>query len=197
MEETRPNIYEKLALIQNEMKVPKNLYNSFGKYSYRNAESILEAAKPICLKHRATLVIGDSIEVKENGWVYVKSVATLFDWDSSEIIENVAYAREPEDKKGMDASQVTGASSSYCRKYCLNGLFCLDDVKDADADESNETSPDAKGTVTEKQCRMLTSICDEDRLRKYLEHFRCETLQDLSMKQASAIIEKVKSNGTR
>ena len=194
MEEKMPNIYEKLALIQNEMKVPKNLYNSFGKYSYRNAESILEAAKPICLKHRATLVIGDSIEVKENGWVYVKSVATLFDWDSSEIIENVAYAREPEEKKGMDASQVTGASSSYCRKYCLNGLFCLDDVKDADAEEAN---PDAKGSITEKQCAMLKSLLDGERLERYLEHFKCETISDLSLKQASAIIEKVKSNGTR
>lgn len=194
MEETRPNIYEKLALIQNEMKVPKNLYNSFGKYSYRNAESILEAAKPICLKHRATLTIGDSIEVKENGWTYVKSVATLWDWDSDAIIENVAYAREPEEKKGMDASQVTGASSSYCRKYCLNGLFCLDDVKDAD---SEETNPDAKGTVTEKQCAMLKSLLDGERLERYLEHFKCETISDLSLKQASAIIEKVKSNGTR
>lgn len=190
----KPSIYEKLSMIQNEMKVPKNLYNSFGKYNYRNAETILETAKPICAKHRTTLVIGDSIEVKENGWTYVKSIATLYDWDSREIIENVAYAREPLEKKGMDSSQVTGATSSYCRKYCLNGLFCLDDVKDADADE---VSPDAKGSITDKQCKMLVSICEDDRLNRYLEHFKCDSLYDLSMKQASAIIEKVKSNGTR
>lgn len=194
MEEKMPNIYEKLSMIQNEMNVPKNLYNSFGEYFYRNGETILDTAKPICQKYRTTLTVSDEIFVSERGWTYVVGVATLFDWDSDKSIVNKAFAREQESKKGMDASQVTGACSSYARKYALNGLFNLDDVKDAD---SEETSPNAKGSVTEKQCAMLKSLLDGERLERYLEHFKCETISDLSLKQASAIIEKVKSNGSR
>lgn len=131
------NIYEKLSRIQCELKAPKNQYNKFGKYNYRNCEDILEGAKPICNKHRATLVVTDSIEVVE-GRFYVMATATLHDWDSDSEISNKAYAREAENKTGMDVSQVTGASSSYARKYALNGLFCIDDTKDADTDAYKE-----------------------------------------------------------
>lgn len=125
---------EKLSAIQNELSVPKSNFNSFGKYNYRSAEDILEAVKPICLKHKTVLVLND--EVKQIGErYYVEAFATLYDLESVETFKITAYAREEETKKGMDASQVTGATSSYARKYALNGLFNIDDTKDADTDE--------------------------------------------------------------
>ena len=126
------SIYAKLIEIQSEMKVPKNLYNKFGGFNYRNGESILEAAKPICKKHGVTLYLSDEIELIGDRF-YVKATATLT--DGNEFVSTHAYAREVESKKGMDGSQVTGVASSYARKYALNGLFCIDDAKDADTDE--------------------------------------------------------------
>lgn len=126
------SIYAKLIEIQSELNVPKNLYNSFGKYKYRNCESILEAAKPICKKHGAVLILNDDIELVGDRF-YIKATATLT--DGKEAIEVHAYAREEENKKGMDGSQITGTASSYARKYALGGLFSLDDNKDADTDE--------------------------------------------------------------
>ena len=135
MAETKKiNLKEKLLKIQAEMKVPKDLYNSFGKYKYRNAESIMEAFKPLGKKYGAILVITDDIVLIQERF-YVETTATLFDVESDEKIEVKAKARESETKKGMDDSQVTGATSSYARKYALNGLFLLDDTKDADSDE--------------------------------------------------------------
>ena len=130
---------EKLLTIQHELKAPKNAYNSFGKYNYRSCEDILEALKPVLVKAKATLQISDTIEVIGDRY-YVKATATLMDTESDERIENVAYARESDDKRGMDASQVTGATSSYARKYALNGLFLIDDTKDADTDENKKES---------------------------------------------------------
>lgn len=128
-------IYEKLTLIQNELKAPKNQYNSFGKYKYRSCEDILEGLKPVLKKYKATLYISDSIEMIGDR-IYVKAEASLIDCENqAECISNTAYARESDDKRGMDASQVTGATSSYARKYALNGLFLIDDTKDADTDE--------------------------------------------------------------
>lgn len=126
------SIYAKLIEIQSEMKVPKNLYNKFGGFNYRNGESILEAAKPICKKHGVTLYLSDEIELIGDRF-YVKATATLT--DGNEFVSTHAYAREVESKKGMDGSQVTGVASSYARKYALNGLFNLDDNKDADSNE--------------------------------------------------------------
>lgn len=123
----------KLLLIQAALKCPKNQKNSFGGYNYRSCEDILEAVKPLLYETQTTLVISDNI-VEVWGRVYVEATATLRDAESGEVIEqNVAYARESEAKKWMDESQITGSSSSYARKYALNGLFLLDDVKDADA----------------------------------------------------------------
>lgn len=143
------NIKQKLMLIQAELKAPKNLYNSFGKYHYRNAEGICEAVKPLLKKYKAALTISDEI-VEVGGRIYVKSTATLEDVETemkttfdaqglcvtqSSKIEISAYAREASEKKGMDDAQVTGATSSYARKYALNGLFLLDDTKDVDSEE--------------------------------------------------------------
>jgi hypothetical protein len=132
--ENKMNIFEKLSAIQNELKAPKNQYNSFGKYNYRSCEDILEGVKPLCRKYRTTLIIGDTLELIGDRY-YIKAIATLYDLDSDKSISNTAYARESENKTGMDASQITGATSSYARKYALNGLFNIDDTKDADTDE--------------------------------------------------------------
>lgn len=123
-----------LSSIQSELKAPKGQYNSFGKYKYRSCEDILEAVKPILAKHDAAVTLSDAIELI-GGRVYVKATATLHA-ESKEPISVSAYAREDETKKGMDGSQITGTASSYARKYALNGLFCIDDTKDSDSNES-------------------------------------------------------------
>lgn len=121
---------EKLAKIQKELKAPKDLRNNFGGYNYRSAESILEAVKP--LLDGAILTLEDDIMLVGDRY-YIKATATFQDGEF--IKKTVAFAREPENKKGMDESQITGTASSYARKYALNGLFCIDDNKDADTDE--------------------------------------------------------------
>ena len=129
------SISEKILNIQNELKAPKSQWNSFGKYNYRNAEDILEAAKPLLKKEGVILTLTDEIVLIGNRY-YVKSTATVKYADESIVVS--AYAREEENKKGMDGSQVTGASSSYARKYALNGLFLIDDTKDSDFTNDNQ-----------------------------------------------------------
>lgn len=127
-------IEEKLMRIQTQIKAPKNLYNSFGKYKYRNAEGICEAVKPYLEKEKCSLILSDEI-IDVGGRVYVKAEAVLTDIETRESSVVTAYAREASEKKGMDDSQITGTASSYARKYALNGLFLLDDTKDADSEE--------------------------------------------------------------
>ena len=144
------NIQEKLLYIQAKVKAPKNLYNSFGKYSYRNAEGILEAVKPFLDEMKCTLTISDEI-VAVGDRIYVKANATLWDTEKIDVIAVSAYAREADQKKGMDDSQVTGTASSYARKYALNGLFLLDDTKDPDTDEyAKQTGAEKKDKQPEK-----------------------------------------------
>lgn len=120
---------EKLIKIQKELKAPKNQYNSFGNYKYRSAEDILEAVKPLLHENGLFITISDDI-VNIGARIYVKSTITIYDNEKS--LSTVAFARESEQKKGMDESQITGAASSYARKYALNGMFCIDDQKDSD-----------------------------------------------------------------
>lgn len=126
------SVYEKLIAVQERLRAPKSQYNSFGKYSYRNAEDILEAVKPLCAEQRAVIFISDR-PVFIEGRFYIEATATFQDVDGDGCVSVSAYAREDESKKGMDGSQVTGAASSYARKYALNGLLCVDDNKDSDA----------------------------------------------------------------
>lgn len=132
-------LIKKLAEIQQKLKAPKNQFNKFGGFHYRNQEDILEAVKP--LLGDLVLTISDSIHVAADGnphslnRVYVKATATISDGEHS--ISNTAFAREEESKKGMDSAQLTGSTSSYARKYALNGLFLIDDTKDADTEESS------------------------------------------------------------
>lgn len=128
-------VYKKLIKVQQELKAPKNQRNTFGNYNYRNAEDILEALKPILAKHEATATISYKVIVTGNMWTYVEATATFVDIETGEYTCTTGYAREAETKKGMDPSQITGSASSYAGKYALNGLFLIDDTKDADTDE--------------------------------------------------------------
>ena len=132
MADEKLNLTQKLLNAQAELKAPKGQYNSFGKYKYRSAEDILEAVKPINAKHGVLLTITDE-PVLVGDWHYIKATATITDGTESIVV--TAYARESLNKKGMDDSQITGTASSYARKYALNGLYLIDDTKDADTDE--------------------------------------------------------------
>ena len=132
MSEEKLNLTQRLLNAQSELKAPKGQYNNFGKYKYRSAEDILEAVKPINAKHGVLLTITDE-PVLVGDWHYIKATATITDGTESIVV--TAYARESLNKKGMDDSQITGTASSYARKYALNGLYLIDDTKDADTDE--------------------------------------------------------------
>ena len=140
----------KLMEIQTKIKAPKNLYNSFGKYKYRNAEGICEAVKPYLDEQKCALTLSDEI-IEVGGRIYVKATATLYDTETLEKITVSAMARESEEKKGMDESQITGTASSYARKYALNGLFLLDDTKDADSDEHHTELEEKKKQAESEQ----------------------------------------------
>ena len=127
-------VYKKLIKVQQELKAPKNQRNTFGNYNYRSAEDILEALKPVLAAHEATVFISDKVVVKENNCAYIEATATFVDIETGESISTTAFAREAENKKGMDPSQITGSASSYARKYALNGLFLIDDAVDPDSD---------------------------------------------------------------
>ena len=148
-------IFERLAVVQKILKAPKDKDNSFGKYKYRSCEDILESVKPILKENGLVLFLNDEI-VEICGRFYVKATATVYTTDgtpyAAEEYSVSAYARESESKSGMDAAQITGAASSYARKYALNGLFCIDDTKDADTDEyTQESQARAKKTATKKK----------------------------------------------
>ena len=150
------NIYEKLINIQKELKAPKSNYNDFGNYNYRSCEDILETVKPICLKYRAVLILSDDI-INVGASNYVESTATLINIDIPiETISNKAEARECLTKKGMDDSQITGTASSYARKYALNGLFNIDDTKDADTNEYHNQITGNKKTNKNKDNLYIT-----------------------------------------
>ena len=138
-----------LIKIQQELKAPKNQFNAFAKYKYRSAEDIIEAAKPICHKYGYALMLSDEV-IEVGGRVYVKATACLSNGEDN--ITCTGLAREEENKKGMDASQITGAASSYARKYALNGLFAIDDTKDADAtnEHKDEVSEGQKAFLIEQ-----------------------------------------------
>lgn len=175
---------EKIQDIQVKLKAPKNLYNSFGKYKYRNAEGILEAVKPFLEKNGLILTLSDEI-INENERYYVKATARITDGDKS--LYTTAYAREALTKKGMDDSQITGTASSYARKYALNGLFLLDDTKDADTDEYYNTEKNAGDKeektlkINEEQLNELKKLCKEaNRDESYIANsMGCKILSEL------------------
>lgn len=150
------NIYEKLSEIQAELKAPKSQYNSFGKYNYRNAEDILEAVKPLCKEVKAVLIISDKINAIGTRH-YVEATATLIDLEKPEDKVTVtSSAREDEDLKGMTNAQITGSTSSYARKYALNGLFDIDDTKDSDYLNTGNIKGNAKAPQSDKKPAPMT-----------------------------------------
>lgn len=202
----------KLISIQKELKVPKSQRNTFGNYNYRNCEDILEAVKPLLAKHECVLTLSDSIEAVGSRY-YVKATARVTDGKDS--IEVTAYAREAETKKGMDDSQITGSTSSYARKYALNGLFAIDDTKDADTDEYTKktntasTSKPAEKPITkepepEKPKQKVIKVSGVTKLLTQKGYISIkaidkETLQKMYdsgfYKEANAEMEKVLGDG--
>ena len=200
---------EKLQKIQVELKAPKTLYNKFGQYYYRNAESIQEALKPLEDKYKVSVVLSDSIE-EIGGRIYVKATATISDTETDESISVYAYAREAETKKGMDDAQVTGATSSYARKYALNGLFLLDDTKDVDSEEyqaqgkgeANKATPKKESKpksepkaevkpLTDEELEFLTKRYTGDNLAKLLDFYKIKTLDQIAPDVARNLIKQI------
>lgn len=171
---------KELLQIQSELKAPKGQYNSFGKYKYRSCEDILEAVKPLCVKYGVILTLSDEI-VQVGERYYIKATARLQKEGCSDV-SVTAYAREALDKKGMDDSQITGTASSYARKYALNGLFCIDDTKDADTDEYvKKTKAGAKSDTSDKEAKSDTSDKEEWR-EKVIEAAKAK---GISMKEVA------------
>jgi len=151
-------IHEKLSLVQHELKAPKAQKNSFGNYNYRSLEDIFEAVKPLLFKHGLTLTMSDT-PIQLGDRFYIESTARLVCNETGECIETKAVAREAQTKKGMDESQITGSTSSYSRKYNLNGLFAIDDTKDADTqDNRNPTTKIDQKAKKEFHTQMLEAI---------------------------------------
>lgn len=188
-------IVENLLNIQQELKAPKNQRNNFGGYNYRSCEDILEGVKPILKKYGCTLTLEDEI-VQVGERYYVRAEAKLYDFKDNKTYTVTAYAREQEEKKGLDAAQITGTASSYARKYALNGLFCIDDTKDPDTDEyAKKTGAEPKKAAevkkaSAKQIEILKNLVKD--VPAMLKYYGVEKIEDLTMQQASDTITKLK-----
>ena len=170
------NIYQSLNYIQSNLKAPKGQFNSFGKYHYRSCEDILEGVKPHLQETKTCLVISDEIvTIGEHN--YIKATATLYGADGG-AVANSAFAKEPLEKKGMDPSQITGATSSYARKYALNGLFCIDDTKDADTDAYT-----ANTTQTKTKAKAKAPETNTIREKRVKEEYLKSITQQMGIKQ--------------
>ena len=194
------NVYEKLIAIQSELKAPKSQYNNFGKYAYRNCEDILEALKPILKDHKSTIYISDEIVTVLERF-YVKATVTFIDAETGEKIINTAYAREEECKKGMDGSQVTGASSSYARKYALNGMFAIDDTKDSDF--TNRTVKGDNSALSEAQIKRLLAIASKVNISAddvkvvVAKKFGVQDLRKMNKQQYDEICSRLEKKGNK
>lgn len=191
------NIYEKLLKAQVELKAPKGQYNSFGKYKYRSCEDILEALKPVLDKLKLTLFIKDDV-IEVNTRNYVKATIVLVNIEKpDEIIETSALAREEETKKGMDGSQITGASSSYARKYALNGMFMIDDTKDSDSTNTHGKDKAEQEKVQDflnsrdGMIEKLKENLSSDKLEKVLKAYKVEEIWQMTDEQLKEACQKI------
>ena len=177
--EAQHDLLRRLLEIQSVLKVEKGQYNSFGKYSYRSKEDILEAAKPLCFERGLLLLVNDAIECMPNGWTYVVSTASITDVDTGETFFAKGYAREPQEKKGADASQITGMAASYAGKRALGNLFSIDDTKDSDGMPASSAraprQPPAQGPFTARcrSCGTAYEFQDAEQFRYFKEHATC------------------------
>lgn len=198
MEEMK--FFEKVQKVQEELKAPKNQFNKFGNYAYRSCEDIYNAVKPLLAKYGLYLTVSDEL-VTVGERYYIKATATLGNVDDMSFIHNVAYAREEETKKGMDGSQITGASSSYARKYALNGLFLIDDVRDSDVTNTHGKVYE-NDELNNKTYRSWLDKFFEDkpeRLAKFLEYYKIKTTdkldQVMGLEEIDQLISKLKKEG--
>lgn len=189
----------RLVELQNELNAPKSQFNKFGNYAYRNCEDIYNAVKPLLKKYHMTLRMSDEIEYIGDRY-YVRTTAWLTDAvTDSECMTVSAYAREEETKKGMDSSQITGASSSYARKYALNGLFLIDDVKDSDTTNTESKIEFKNEEMKDGKYRQWLDDFfwkRPERLARFLNHYRIERVDQLdqviTLKEIDRIITKLK-----
>lgn len=175
---------EKILNIQSELKAPKGQYNSFGKYKYRSCEDILEAVKPLLKENNLIMNITDEL-VYIGERYYIKATAVISDIESGEQFINTAYAREEDTKKGMDGSQITGTASSYARKYALNGLFLIDDTKDADTDEYHEQN---NKMITKAQIKQIGELVED--IPAMLNYYNIDKIENMTSDLADQIIER-------
>ena len=197
-------IYQKLAAIQQEIRCPKNMENTFGGYKYRSAESILESLKPVMAKHKVTLILVDEIRMVGDRF-YVMAEAKMVDLESETTVSTYAFARETLDRPKMDAAQITGSASSYARKYALNGLLLLDDVKDPDTNEfarQNQERPkkqkqEPANRLSPQDVDMFTAdlLQAGANIQKICDRYRVKSIADLTVDQANEIIAIVRGNG--
>jgi hypothetical protein len=192
------NIYEKLTEVQNELKAPKSKYNSFGKYNYRSCEDILEAVKPILKAKRLAMTVKDDV-FNIGDRFYIMATVTVYDCESDEKVTTTAYAREDADKKGMDGSQITGSSSSYARKYALNGMFAIDDTKDADGwnthDKDRTVEKKEAERATEEQVAKLRALYKgkEDKLTELLDKYDITNPVQFKRMEIQSVIDKLEA----
>ena len=191
------NIYEKLLNVQTELKAPKGQFNAFGKYKYRSCEDILEALKPVLNKYKLTFFINDEI-VEVNNRNYVKATITIINIEKpDEQIQTSALAREEETKKGMDGSQITGASSSYARKYALNGMFMIDDTKDSDSTNTHGKDKTEQEKVKDflnsrdGMIEKLSEYVKGDKLERMLKNYGVNELFKMKDEQLKDACKKI------
>lgn len=186
----------RLHYIQQNLKCNKNQFNAHGKFKYRSCEDILEAVKPLLAETKCTLTINDSIEYIGDRY-YVKAVVELYEIETATRITATAYAREQEEKKGMDSMQITGSASSYARKYALNALFMIDDNRDADAQEPVQTEPKTEPLITAQQIELIRQQMSPDRIERMLTFYKKNKLEQLTLKEASDTLAKLKKEGAK
>lgn len=175
------NIYEKLSMIQQELIAPKNQYNSFGDYKYRSCEDILEGLKPCLQKTKTAVTISDELVLIGERY-YIKATATIFDCEGEGNVSNTAYAREIESRPKMDVSQITGSASSYARKYALNGLFAIDDVKDADSRDNSKNEPEKKAVEQKKPAQPKAEADEQKKAEEEQKKIENSKISEVKLK---------------
>lgn len=184
---------KELINIQSALNVPKTQRNEFGKYNYRSCEDILEAVKPLLLENNCFLFISDSLS-EINGKVYITAKATIKNLEGQEI-SVTASAREEDSKKGMDSAQITGSTSSYARKYALNGLFCIDDAKDIDGDKPEKEKPKEEILSDKKKILLDKTSKDIKLLNNILTRYDMPSMADLTDDMITETYDAMKQKG--
>ena len=190
------NVYMKLVEVQSKLKAPKSQFNKFGNYAYRNCEDILEALKPLLNEVKAIINISDDVVLVGERY-YIKATVKFICAESGEIIEASAIAREEENKKGMDSSQLTGSTSSYARKYALNGLFAIDDTKDSDTTNTHNKEQNKASNneiISEAQVKRLFVLAkgkDTDKVKGIVDKYGFKTSKDITKDKYNSICEEI------